>query len=109
MTTEKNSPPRAIGLLVTINACMFVFGMVLLLMGSLLPTLKLSGARAGSLGSFPLIGILIATVVIGPVLDKVGAKVALAISLFLIAFALAIIPSLASYSALAAAALVYGL
>jgi len=109
MMAEKNSPLRATGLLVTINACMFVFGMVLLLMGSLLPTLKLSGARAGSLGSFPLIGILIATVVIGPVLDKVGAKIALAISLFLIALALAIIPSLVNYPALAAAALVYGL
>jgi fucose permease len=105
----QNSARRPTGLLVTINACMFVFGVVLLLMGSLLPTLKLSGARAGSLGSFPLIGILLATVVIGPILDKLGAKIALAVALVLIAAALAVIPSLASYSALAAAALVYGL
>lgn len=100
---------RGIGLLIVINACMFVFGVVLLLMGSLLPTLKLSGSRAGSLGSFPLIGILLASVVIGPILDKLGAKVALAVSLFLISAALAVMPSLVSFSALAAAALVYGL
>jgi len=92
----------------TVNACMFVFGLVLLLMGSLLPSLTLSSARAGSLGSFPLVGILIATILIGPILDKVGAKPVLAAGLALIVVALAAMPSLASYPALAAAALVYG-
>ena len=37
-------------LLATVNACMFVFGVILLLMGSLLPTLRVSDMRAGSLG-----------------------------------------------------------
>lgn len=88
---------------------MFVFGIVLLLMGSLLPSLHVSDARAGSLGSFPLVGILIATALIGPVLDKLGAKFVLAVALALIAAALAILPSLTSYAALAIAALIYGL
>ena len=96
-------------LLVTVNACMFVFGVVLLLMGSLLPSLRVSGARAGSLGSIPLIGILTATILIGPFLDKVGAKPALAVGLALIAVAIGVMPSLASYTALAVAALAYGL
>jgi fucose permease len=96
-------------LIATVNACMFVFGIVLLLMGSLLPTLQFSDARAGSLGSFPLVGILIATALIGPVLDKLGAKIALAVALALIAFALAILPSLTSYAGIAIAAFVYGL
>ncbi len=95
-------------LVATVNACMFVFGVVLLLMGSLLPTLKVSSARAGSLGSFPLIGILAATILIGPILDKAGAKRALAVSLALIAAALVIMPSLLSFPALALAALIYG-
>lgn len=94
--------------MLTVNACMFVFGVVLLLMGSLLPSLNVSGARAGSLGSFPLVGILSVTIVIGPVLDKLGAKPALALGLGLVAAALAAMPSLDSYPALAAAALVYG-
>ncbi len=101
-------PIRRGALLLTVNACMFVFGVVLLLMGSLLPSLHVSGARAGSLGAFPLAGILAVTVVIGPVLDKLGAKPALAVGLGLVAAALASIPSLGSYPALAAAALLYG-
>lgn len=96
-------------LLITINACMFVFGVVLLLMGSLLPSLHVSNARAGGLGAFPLAGILIATAAIGPVLDRAGAKVALASALIIIVIALAVIPVLASYPALAGAALAYGL
>jgi MFS transporter, FHS family, glucose/mannose:H+ symporter len=95
-------------LIAIVNACMFVFGVVLLLMGSLLPTLTVSGAGAGGLGSFPLIGILAATILIGPILDKAGAKPALAFSLALIVAALVAMPALASYPALAAAALIYG-
>lgn len=109
LRTKKDGTIRRASLLISINACMFVFGIVLLLMGSLLPTLKFGNARSGSLGSFPLVGILVATALVGPVLDKVGAKAALAVALACIASALAAIPSLGSYAALAVAALVYGL
>jgi len=95
-------------LIAAVNACMFVFGVILLLMGSLLPSLGVSGVRAGNLGSFPLIGILVASVLVGPLLDKVGAKPVMAVGLALIALALVVMPSLASYGALAAAALAYG-
>jgi MFS transporter, FHS family, glucose/mannose:H+ symporter len=108
---QKSAGARTIhrtSLVATVNACMFIFGVVLLLMGSLLPSLTLSSARAGSLGSFPLIGILTATVLVGPILDKVGAKPVLGAGLALIVVALAVMPSLASYPAMAAAALVYG-
>ena len=100
---------RRASLIATVNACMFVFGVALLLMGSLLPTLQLSDTRAGSLGSFPLVGILIATALVGPVLDKIGAKIALAVALALFASALALLPSLTSYAGIAIAAFVYGL
>jgi MFS transporter, FHS family, glucose/mannose:H+ symporter len=105
MATIEN---RQLTLLLTANACMFVFGVVLLLMGSLLPSLHVSGVRAGSLGSIPLAGILAATVFIGPVLDKMGAKHALAVALAMVAGSLATVPSLSSYLTLAIAALVYG-
>ncbi|MGO8787740.1 MAG: MFS transporter [Terriglobia bacterium] len=105
--TDNGSIQRTI-LLATVNACMFVFGVILLLMGSLLPTLGVSGVRAGSLGSLPLIGILAATVLVGPLLDKVGAKPVLAAALGLIAAALVVMPSLGSFGALAGAALAYG-
>lgn len=91
-----------------VNACMFVFGIVLLLMGSLLPTLQVSAAHAGGLGSLPLAGVLAATLVIGPVFDKAGAKLALELSLGLVAVALVVMPWLSSYPALATAAVAYG-
>jgi MFS transporter, FHS family, glucose/mannose:H+ symporter len=93
---------------VLVNACMFVFGIVLLLMGSLLPTLHVSAAHAGSLGSLPLAGVLLATIVIGPVFDKAGAKLALELSLGLVAGALIIMPWLTNYPALAVTAVAYG-
>jgi fucose permease len=88
---------------------MFVFGAVLLLMGSLLPSLQISYSQAGNLGSFPLAGILVATVLVGPILDLTGAKPVLAVALGLIAASLALMPALHSYSALAASAFTYGL
>jgi len=107
--TAATAPSEYAGLVATINGCMFVFGIVLLLMGSLLPTLHVSAARAGSLGAFPLAGILIATIVIGPILDKAGAKLALAVSLAMIIAALVAMPSLEGFNALAVAAFIYGL
>jgi FHS family glucose/mannose:H+ symporter-like MFS transporter len=101
-------PIRRGAILLALNACMFIFGVVLLLMGALLPELHVSGNRAGGLGSFPLLGILAATIVIGPILDKAGAKPVLAVALAMVTAALATMASLTSYSALAAAALVYG-
>jgi fucose permease len=109
MTQTADDQIRRASLIATVNACMFVFGVALLLMGSLLPTLQFSEARAGSLGSFPLIGILVATALIGPVFDKLGAKIALAVALALFASALAMLPSLTSYAGIAMAAFVYGL
>ncbi|MGC2163916.1 MAG: MFS transporter [Silvibacterium sp.] len=96
-------------LVFTINACMFIFGIVLFLMGSLLPTLHVSYAHAGSLGSVPLIGILIATVLVGPILDIHGAKQMLIVALILIAGSLALIPLLRIYWQLEICCLAYGL
>jgi FHS family glucose/mannose:H+ symporter-like MFS transporter len=98
-----------ISLLAAANACMFVFGAVLLLMGSLLPSLQFTYSRSGNLGSFPLAGILVSTILVGPILDLMGAKKALIVALGLAAASLALIPALHSYSELAAAAFMYGL
>jgi MFS transporter, FHS family, glucose/mannose:H+ symporter len=88
---------------------MFVFGAVLLLMGSLLPSLQFTYARSGNLGSFPLAGILVSTVLVGPILDLMGAKKVLTVALGLVAASLGVMPALHSYSELAAAAFAYGL
>jgi fucose permease len=103
-----NIQVRRFALVLTANACMFVFGVILLLMGSLLPSLEVSYVQAGSLGSFPLAGILAATIVVGPLLDTWGAKPVLAGALVLVTGALGLLPSLHTYPALAMGALVYG-
>jgi MFS transporter, FHS family, glucose/mannose:H+ symporter len=98
-----------VALLAVANACMFLFGVVLLLMGSLLPSLGFTYARSGNLGSFPLAGILVSTVLVGPILDLVGAKRVLGVALGLVALALGLMPAIRTYPELAAAAFIYGL
>ncbi len=97
------------GLLAVACLCMFLFGVVLLLMGSMLPSLQVNYAQSGNLGSVPLVGILAATVIVGPILDKFGAKLVLSSGLALIAVSLGLIPFLHRYEALIASAFVYGL
>ncbi|MGA7521732.1 MAG: MFS transporter [Acidobacteriaceae bacterium] len=95
-------------LIFTIYGCMFVFGLVLFLAGTLLPTLHISYEHAGRLGSLPLIGILAASVVVGPVLDIHGAKQMLIAALILITASLALIPALESYWQFEICCLAYG-
>ncbi len=113
MTTRITTQPlrsnfdRA-GLSFTINGCMFVFGIVLFLVGSLLPALHVSNAHAGSLGSIPLVGILAATVVAGPILDIHGARQMLIVALILVAGSLALMPALGIFWQLEICCLAYG-
>lgn len=95
-------------LIFTIYGCMFVFGLVLFLAGTLLPTLHISDVHAGRLGSLPLIGVLAASVVIGPILDIHGAKQMLIAALLLIAGSLALFPALRFYWQFEICCLAYG-
>ena len=108
ISTTAPSGPRW-PLFATADAGMFIFGIVLLLMGAWLPSLPVTTAQAGYLGSLPLLGILAATVVCGPWLDRAGARPVLAAGLALVAAALAVMPGLAGSELLLAAAFVYGL
>ncbi|HET7841336.1 MAG TPA: MFS transporter [Terriglobia bacterium] len=101
--------PNRLGVALAANACMFMFGAILLLMGSLLPSLQVNYQQAGSLGSLPLAGVWIATVFVGPFLDLRGAKPALVLALLLTASSLGVMSYVHSYGSLAASAFVYGL
>lgn len=105
--TGQGLHPQA--LVATAWAGMLVFGIVLLLMGALLPSLAVNDTQAGHLGSFPLAGILIATLLVGPILDLWGARRILLAALVLIAAPIALMPLLHPYAALATAAFLYGL
>ncbi|MGA8531842.1 MAG: MFS transporter [Acidobacteriaceae bacterium] len=109
---QTTSPPSAhssrASLIFTIYSCMFIFGLVLFLAGTLLPTLHIGYEHAGRLGSLPLVGILAASVVIGPILDIHGAKEMLILALILIAASLALIPAFHLYWQLEICCLTYG-
>ncbi|MGD1081445.1 MAG: MFS transporter [Candidatus Sulfotelmatobacter sp.] len=95
-------------LICSVYACMFVFGVVVFLMGALLPSLHVTYAQAGSLGSVPLLGILVATTLVGPILDTAGVKNVIVVALILIAASLATMPSLHIYWQLVIGAATYG-
>ncbi|MEO7983950.1 MAG: MFS transporter, partial [Bacteroidota bacterium] len=76
-------------------ACLglFVFGMTLITLGSILPSLKTDfqteGVNAGVLTSILPIGILGGSLIFGPIVDRYGYKLLLIISVFISAVALA--------------------
>lgn len=107
-TSRASAHGSRASLIFTIYGCMFIFGLVLFLVGTLLPTLHIGYEHAGRLGSLPLIGILAASVVIGPILDIHGAKQMLILALILIAVSLALIPAFHLYWQLEICCLTYG-
>ncbi|MBC7873858.1 MAG: MFS transporter, partial [Ferruginibacter sp.] len=71
---------------------LFLFGMTLITLGSILPSLKISfagqGLRAGILTSILPLGILTGSLIFGPIVDRYGYKSLLIISVFISAVAL---------------------
>ncbi len=79
---------------VFIAACMglFLFGLTLITLGSILPDLKLQyandGLSAATLASLLPIGIMLGSLVFGPVVDRYGYKMLLSVSVLISALAL---------------------
>ncbi len=79
---------------VFIAACigLFLFGMTLITLGSILPELKIKyaaeGLSAGTLASLLPVGIMLGSLLFGPVVDRYGYKLLLIISVFISALAL---------------------
>ena len=94
-------------------AGMFVFGIVMAILGAILPSLfERIGFGAGAAGNLFLImnfAMLMATLFFGPVVDRFGFKSILAVSAFLVAAAFLILSRAATYSVVLAAAVVLGL
>jgi len=92
---------------------MFVFGIVMAILGAILPSLfERIGFGAGAAGNLFLImnfAMLMATLFFGPVVDRFGFKSILAVSAFLVAAAFLILSRAATYSVVLAAAVVLGL
>ncbi len=102
-------------LLVAACAGMFIFGIALVLLGTLfgLPDmrarLQLDLVRQGNLQALLLFGVFLATVVVGPLIDRFGNKAVLAISSVLVTAALAGFASAHSFESAVVYAILLGI
>lgn len=71
----------------------FVYGMIAAMLGTILPTFNLPMDQAGNVAFAQAIGLVIASVSAGPLIDNKGKKIALIIALTLIAGALFYLPN----------------
>lgn len=79
----------------------FVYGMIAAMLGTILPDLssrfKLTPSQNGTIAFAQAIGLMIASLGVGPLIDDFGKKVGLILGLVLIAIALAALPRSAGY------------
>ncbi len=91
----------------------FVYGMVAAMLGTLLPDLsqrfKLTPKQNGNIALAQAIGLIIASVSVGPLIDNHGKKVGLVLGLSLIALALFLLPKSKGYGTIMAYLLMLGL
>ncbi len=83
-------------LILAASLALFVYGVTAAMLGTLMPTFHLTDAQNGSVAFAQAIGLVIASVSVGPLIDKRGKKVALLLGLALIAVALFILPNAAA-------------
>ena len=75
----------------------FVYGVIAAMLGTLMPTFKLTPEENGNIALAQAIGLVIASISAGPLIDNKGKKVALVIGLGLVAVALFLLPNAGGY------------
>jgi len=99
---EKQDTSSASRLTAACSAGMFVFGLVMAILGAILPelfeTVKLERVQAGNLFFFMNLGMLVATLFFGLVVDRFGFKLFLAASAFLVGLSFTGLAFSSSYS-----------
>jgi fucose permease len=97
-------------LILAASLALFVYGVTAAMLGTLMPTFQLTDAQNGTVALAQAIGLVIASVSVGPLIDKRGKKVALLLGLALIAVALFALPRVtADYRLLMAFFLLLGI
>jgi fucose permease len=96
-------------LILAASLALFVYGVIAAMLGTLMPTFQLTDVQNGTVAFAQAIGLVIASVSVGPLIDKRGKKVALLLGLLLIAIALFTLPHVtANYQLLMAFFLLLG-
>ena len=97
-------------LILAASLALFVYGVITAMLGTLMPTFPFTDAQNGTIALAQAIGLIVASVSVGPLIDKRGKKVGLLLGLTLIAAALFTIPNIrAEYGLLMAFFLLLGL
>ncbi len=86
-----------------------VYGIIAAMLGTLLPTFSFSGSQSGTIALAQSIGLVIASLSAGPIIDNRGKKTALVSGLFLIAAVLWTLPNVAEFGIVAILLFVLGL
>jgi fucose permease len=87
----------------------FVYGLVAPMLGALLPSYHLTGAENGVLGLVQALGLIVASLIAGPVIDVKGKKIALVTGLVLVAISLYWAPNAGGYGGLLAVFFLLGI
>ncbi len=91
----------------------FVYGMIAAMLGTILPDLSrrfgLTARQNGTIASVQALGLIIASVSVGPLIDAQGKKVGLLIGLALITVALSLLPRSTGYGTVVAYLFLLGL
>ena len=110
-----NSDDRALSAKLTAasSAGIFVFGIVMAILGAILPqlsaTLNMQPAQAGNLFFFMNLGMLVASVLFGPVADRFGFKLLLLLSALLVGLSFTSLAFSSNYSLFLASVVFLGL
>jgi len=86
-----------------------VYGMIAALLGTLLPRFQFNDAQNGNVALMQALGLIVASLSIGPLMDRKGKKVGLVLGLGLITIALFALANASQYGMVSLAMLVLGL
>ncbi len=86
-----------------------VYGIIAAMLGTLLPTFNFSGSQSGTIALAQSVGLVIASLSAGPIIDNRGKKTALVSGLFLIATVLWTLPNVSEFGLVAVLLFILGL
>lgn len=99
-------------LIVAVILAIFIYGMISAMLGTILPDLSsrfhLRPSQNGQIASAQALGLILASVGVGPLLDSEGKKVGLILGLLLVALALLLLPRSKDFLSLATSLFVLG-
>ena len=76
----------------------FVYGMISAMLGALLPILQLTGTQKSTVALAQAVGLIVASLCAGPIIDRYGTRTGILTGLTLISVTLYTLPSAVSYS-----------